>query len=489
MAGSLDRVLAAAVEGQARSQRFIQRQLNTLHEIFVKDGPDIRTAMKTDSSQTNSEIEIQYTLALESIVNSFSESDFDQALAAEYRLAKSENTPDNRCAYGIVYIEPASYNLVYSCVTAVTTAIAAGNCVVLKLPKTLSTTSEVLRKTLSNGLDRDTFAIVEQTVDQAKLSRKAIRLHASADISISPSQEVLTVPNTRSVAIVDRYADMQTSAKAIIRARFTFEGKSPLAPHLVLVNEFRIKEFCSAVAENTGKYFTSQIEGNGTLDGSLAAKSRAIRASANELDKAGAETILSGSRGVVVRVNDRSSSLLKKHVNEPLLIIHPVTSLDDAMDLANETSNDEPLSALHIFGTPEVAKYVSQFVHCHLTCVNEIPVELIVAPLTPIGFATQLGKPYRKEMFSLAKPQYIHFGKREEQLTVIIESNNEVEASKLRKQAQAIRVQMNQPAGHAIGHFEQGLLVGASIALVTIVSTVTILVRQGIPLAKRWRFR
>jgi len=281
---------------------------------------------------------------------------------------------------------------------------------------------------------------------------------------------------------------MQKSAKAVIRARFAFEGKSPVAPHLVLVNEFRIKEFCSAIAENTSKYFTSQIEGNGTLDGSLAAKSRAIRASANELDKAGAETILSGSRGVVVRVNDRSSSLLRKYVNEPLLIIHPVTSLDDAMDLANRTSNDAPLAALHVFGNSEVAKYVSQFVHSNLTCVNEIPVELIVAPLTPIGFATQLGKPYRKEMFSSAKPQYIQFGKREERLSVIIESNNEVEASKLRKQAQAIKVQINQPAGHAIGHFEQGLLVGASLALVTIVSAVTILVKQGIPLARRWRF-
>jgi len=99
----------------------------------VRDGPDIRAAIKRDGSQTASEIEIQYTLALESIVNSFSESDFDKALAAEYRLANSENTPDNRCAYGIVYIEPASYNLVYSCVTAVATAIAAGNCVVLKV--------------------------------------------------------------------------------------------------------------------------------------------------------------------------------------------------------------------------------------------------------------------------------------------------------------------------------------------------------------------
>lgn len=324
-------------------------------------------------------------------------------------------------------------------------------------------------------------------MDQAKLSRNTIRLHASPNVESRPTHKNLAVPNTRTIAIVDRYADFQKTAKAIIQARFAFEGKSPMAPHLVLVNEFRIKEFCSAIAENTSRYFASQIEGNSTLDSTLAARSRAVRASANEMDKAGAETILSGSRGVVVRINDRSSSLLKKHVNEPLLIIHPVRSLDDAMDLANSTSGDEPLAALHVFGSPEVGKYVSQFVHSHLTCINDIPVELVAAPLTPVTFATQLGKPYRKEMFSTAKPQYIDFGKREQQLSALIESNDEGEAVKMRKQAQAIKVEMNQPAGHAIGHFEQGLMVGASLALVTIVSAATIAIRQGIPLVRRWR--
>lgn len=133
MADSLDRILAAAVDGQAQTQRFIQRQLSRMHESFVKDGPDIRAAMKKDSSQTVSEIEIQYTLALESIANSFAESNFERALATEYKIANRENTPDHRCAYGVVYIAPASYNLVYSCVAAVATAIAAGNCVVLEV--------------------------------------------------------------------------------------------------------------------------------------------------------------------------------------------------------------------------------------------------------------------------------------------------------------------------------------------------------------------
>lgn len=133
MTDSLDRVLAAAVEGQAQSQRFIQRQLSRLHEHFVKDGPAIRAAMKNDGSQTKSEIEIQYTLALESITATFSESDFEKALATEYKIAHSENTPDHRCAYGAAYIAPATYNLVYSTIAAVSTAIAAGNCVILEV--------------------------------------------------------------------------------------------------------------------------------------------------------------------------------------------------------------------------------------------------------------------------------------------------------------------------------------------------------------------
>lgn len=63
----------------------------------------------------------------------------------------------------------------------------------------------------------------------------------------APSQTYLaSSANSRCVAIVDRSADIDTAAKAITTARFSFGGRSPYAPDLVLVNEFVKQEFFEA---------------------------------------------------------------------------------------------------------------------------------------------------------------------------------------------------------------------------------------------------
>ena len=133
MAQSVERVLAAAVEGQAESLRYIERQLSSLHATLTKSSSELQAAIKTDTKQSTSEVELQYTLTLENVVSFFSGSNFDTSLQAEYHLARSENAPSNRAAAGTVYIIPSKYNLVYSCVTAVAAAVTAGNCVVLEV--------------------------------------------------------------------------------------------------------------------------------------------------------------------------------------------------------------------------------------------------------------------------------------------------------------------------------------------------------------------
>ena len=318
----------------------------------------------------------------------------------------------------------------------------------------------------------------------ASSSKHCIRLYSSPDGSIAPSQRVLAVPTTRSVAVVDRYADMSAAATSLLRARFAFGGQAPIAPQMVLVNEYRMKDLCTAIAGQASRYFAQQLEMTEDPGHSGATEARATRTSSRELDQAGAETIISGSKGNVVIVNDRKSSVLKKHINEPLLVLHSVTSMDDAIDFIN-TKTEEPLAALLVFGSPEVGKYASQFIDSHLCCVNDVPVELLVAPLTPVGFATQLGKPYRTKMFSIPKPQLIQFGKRSAKLAAMLDNNDGKEAVKLRKQAQGTDTKVKHPAGHAVGFFEQGLMLGVSVALTTIVSSAVVLFKYGIPAIRR----
>ena len=138
MADAVDRVLATAMEGQAQSLRYLEQQLSRLHAALTKASSEIQSAIQTDTKQSRSEAELQYALTLGTVASFFSESSFETLLQTEYSLARRENAPNNRTAFGAVYIVPSMYNLVYSCVTAVAAAIAAGNCIILEVSRSES---------------------------------------------------------------------------------------------------------------------------------------------------------------------------------------------------------------------------------------------------------------------------------------------------------------------------------------------------------------
>lgn len=501
MSEPVRRILDAAIEGQARSPRHIQNELSRLHAALVKDGLEIRSALKTESKHSTAEVEIQYALALETVARCFAESNLEKALHAEFSLSRGENAQSRRTAYPVAYIVPSSYNFVYSCVTAVATAISAGCCIILEassplaptrsslltrlqLPKTLSRATNLVQNLLSSTLDRDTFAVADKRIELETLPKNVVRVFGSPEPGLQALRGNLVPPSGRSIAIVDRTADMHDAASAVLRARFSFGGKSPIAPDLVLVNEFRVKEFCSSVAELTSKYFAAQIETNGTVSTRPTERARTARVSSHELDQAGAEVLLSGSSGSVVRVNDRKSKLLRKRIQDPLLVIHPVRSIDDAIDLAN-ADGDERLSAAFAFGTPEVVKYISQFVDAHLCCANKIPVELLVGPATPTGFATSLEGCYTKEMFSVPSPTFVKYDGKTCRLQNVLDGNDLKATNGLRREAEALNTAVNQPAGHAIGFFEQGILLGLGMVLTSIVAGNVVLWRYGLPAIRR----
>ena len=316
------------------------------------------------------------------------------------------------------------------------------------------------------------------------LPKTCVRLFGSSEPDMKLSRTDLAPPSTRSFAIVDRYADMRQAAMAILRARFSFAGQAPLAPDVILVNEFRIKEFCTAIAEFTSKYFATQLDSNGTMSLHVSKIGRANRITSHELDRAGAEIVISGSKGTVARISDRNSPLLRKRVREPLLLIHPVRSIDDAIDFANR-DNEEPLSAIFAFGPPEVAKYVSQFIQSRLTCVNSIPVELLIAPVTPMGYETKLNGPYTTDMFCIPKPELTQFEEKSSKLCQILDENDTSGASKIRRVAEAMNTKVQQSAGSAFGFFEQGLILGATLLLTTAIGGSILVWRLGVPVISR----
>lgn len=76
--------------------------------------------------------------------------------------------------------------------------------------------------------------------------------------SATLTTQLLSSSGTRTVAVVDRTADIDLAARAITAARFGFGGTSPYTPDLVLVNEFVKKDFFEACSKYASLSFAKE---------------------------------------------------------------------------------------------------------------------------------------------------------------------------------------------------------------------------------------
>ena len=161
----------------------------------------------------------------------------------------------------------------------------------------------LLRKILPQALDSDTFAVSEERPDVTFLNK--VKMVVQDNNASGPmSERCLVSPTTaRTVAVVDRTADLVQAAKSLVEARFTFGGHSPYAPDVVLVHEYSMKPFVEAMIQFSSK---SLADENGRARHS---GSRRLSPEPSLLDTAqkdaGSRVLVSGSNWGVVEVHDR----------------------------------------------------------------------------------------------------------------------------------------------------------------------------------------
>ena len=63
-------------------------------------------------------------------------------------------------------------------------------------------------------------------------------------------------------------------------------------------------------------------------------------------------------------------------VNHRTINVHAVSSLDDAIEAANDTGNGKALAA-YAFGDSQTCKYLLQFIEADVGFANVIPTELL----------------------------------------------------------------------------------------------------------------
>jgi hypothetical protein len=215
--------------------------------------------------------------------------------------------------------------------------------------------------------------------------------------------------------------------------------------------------------------------------------------------------------------------LLKKKIDEKVLLVHPVTSLDDAIDvnlyvfcpiscgrsaLLTETSN-ENLAAVYAFAAPASAKYLTQFIDADISWVNHVPSHMLstyqkllfirlssldhflcetmqiptnyVNTYSPVGPALPRNTPYSPQTryapshFQKPRAQLINPSATANATQIILGNENTVRSDALWREALAPLPSTKQRPGFKIGFFEQGIITGVSLTLISLVATVSTL--------------
>ncbi|KAL3471862.1 aldehyde dehydrogenase PutA [Aspergillus californicus] len=482
------RLIAAEIDGRAQNIRYRQTQFHRLQSVLVQHIDKIKSAIRTDSGNATEEVQAEICYALKELRTHYLSLNLEEDLEREYRVANGKDNEDATRGTGIVYVIPGTHTMFFSAISALTAAVAAGNCVIIELTKNTMSLPPLLRQILSQALDADTFAISEERPDAAFLEK--VLVVAQTSIASLPAQSLVSPATARTVAVVDRTADIQDAAKALVTARFAFGGRSTYSPDVVLVQEFAMKSFVEAIIHHSSKY----LSGPAGEERQKAVNPRRSSPGLSILDLAhkdpSARVLVSGSGWGIVEVHDRASPLLQKKVEEKVLVLHPVTSLDDAIDYS-ASIGIATIAATYAFADARSAKYLTQFIDAHVSYINHVPVEMLIGPALPLTPPSNRSHSrdtrYPTALFQLPRPQFVSQSSNAAIVRKFLDRSGSPEAIAAWREAVAPLPGTGQRAGHSIGFFERGMITGGIITLSLFVATVSTLGYYSFSLVRGWR--
>ncbi|KAK6071027.1 putative aldehyde dehydrogenase [Seiridium cupressi] len=481
---AIERLQMAVVDGRTENVRYRQGQLQSLSAALRDDVEKIASALADDSKGSPKEVEVEYYLAMNTVRHFYDTLNFEMEYTREYQVVHGKDNAMRREGVGLVLIRPTNHTRFYSIIAPLAAAISAGNCVALELQDTVFPIDAALRQILPVALDFNTFCISEITKD-SYIPETAVLVDQATETSPeSLRNQILPSSTMRTIAIVDRGADVQLAAKSVLNARFSFGGTSPYAPDLVLVNEFVKQEFIEACSAHATPAYTKVSSLKANRDHSR----KTLQALNDAKDKN--QVSIFGSDGFkLIDVHTRSSPLTKLKVKGRYLIIASVSGLVDAIF----TEQFEPLLAGYFFAGPAAAKYMAEQLHCHISCINRIPVQLLVGPAAPTAYDANLCYRYTKEMFSVSRPLFIEapteaFANAEE----LLADSNKTSASSLRRLAVKPLKPIGQPGNSHLSYFDTGFVIMASITFFGFLPVLGysswIIARKGHDIFLRWKY-
>lgn len=386
-------------EGATRGYRWRQRQLTGLLKFLYKEQKSIQAALREDLSKSKADATGEIAPTAMEIL------EYKRNLKRWMRDERVGTTLLLAPARSYVRSEPLGVALIFGAwnyplhltITPLAGALAAGNCVVLKPSELAPATSRMLAEKLPQYLDPDCVDVVEGGADIAEelleldfdhifyTGNGAIgsRVMQAAAKSLTP---VTLELGGKSPVIVEKTADIQTTAKRISFGKWANAGQTCVAPDYVLVEKEVEEDLLRALKQTLLDFYGPEPQKNRAfgrvvnqrhverLKGMLGSGRILVGGEVDVADNYVAPTILRDVRG--------DDPVMQDEIFGPILPVLPVESVEQAIRFVN--ARPKPLGLYLFTKNHTVERDVIARTSSGGVCINHAGLQ-IVNPKLPFG--------------------------------------------------------------------------------------------------------
>lgn len=289
-------------------------------------------------------------------------------------------------------------------------AIAAGNCAIVKPSELSPATSKIISKIILDTFDEEHIACIEGNADtsQQLLELPFDHIFFTGSTEIGKIVMTAAAKNLASVTlelggksptIIDKEVDLEKAARKIAWGKLVNAGQTCIAPDYVLIHQERLDEFVGLYKQfATEMYFKAKEEINPGVYGKIISKKHFDRLNYLIIDAIEKNARISwGGKTdnktqtiypVVLTQVAEGVKVMEEEIFGPILPIVTYRELSEAIDFVN--GKPKPL-ALYIFGNNH--KNIRQIIKCTSaggTCVNDVLIH-IANPKLPFGGVNHSG--------------------------------------------------------------------------------------------------
>ena len=322
-------------------------------------------------------------------------------------------TLSNPFAKNRLYHEPKGVCLVISpwnypfqlTMSPLISAIAAGNCVIVKPSELSAATSKIVYRIISEAFEEEEIACFEggAELSSALLTLPFDHIFFTGSTAIGKVVMAAAAKNLTSVTlelggksptIIDQQADLSKAAAKIAWGKLVNSGQTCIAPDYVFVHEKQLETFIGLYKAAAKKmYFTNKDQVDATAYGKIINSKHyaRLRDLVDDAVGKGARLDWGGHFGnenqltidpVILSQLPSGTKIMEEEIFGPILPLITYQNLDEAIAQVNAKS--KPL-ALYIFSTNKRnIKKIIQNTSAGGTCVNDVLIH-ISNPKLPFG--------------------------------------------------------------------------------------------------------